>query len=515
MASILSTTISHVDDPVCTKDFHQDTSTTLSADCSQTQTSTEQDSCSAVTPTAPYTAAIPSYASAATAASTAPSEEHNGFANKYSIRSTAGKDLRDLNVFHADRAIKQVIGPYVRYDLGSSKTLTVTVSSASQGQRLMKMEMLLSEPVKVDVHPSCRQSVGIANCALLNRMPEADILEGLNSQKVTKVVRVNRDSATYRFTFSTPSLPATLTLGTGHTVSVRKAYPLPLRCFTCQQYGHSHSSCKSKKHICVRCGQAADESHDVKSCNRPEHCFHCKEPHAASSPQCQKYATEKAILLLHHRDGVSLPDARRRVMSARMTTSQQQSQPTTATHYEQPQPKMSSDQLTSDSQPARAPMTVNVSASVETPTSRKRLQSLRSEDTEEAVNRSDGVSAALDSIQSAYADVCSQSSQAKKKKIQHESTGDLQQNNRFDVLRDECSTEGAYGKVKKPTISDQPPTSSRQQAGRDRRSHSTGEKAEAHPNSSRTAAPRTSKSKHKTAHIPVIHSKWSSSRPPQ
>ena len=230
------------------------------------------------------------------------SQEPGEFANKYCIRSTVGKDLRQLNVFKADRAIQQTIGQYVRYDLGSSKSLTITVSSAAQGQRLMKMSTLLSESIKVEVHPSCSQSVGIFNCPVLNYMSEADILENLTNQQVTKVVRVSRESATYRATFGTPNLPPTIRLTTGHTVPVRKAYPLPLRCFLCQQYGHSHKACKSKKTVCTRCGQQTGEGHDSKTCDRPEFCVHCREPHSASSAQCRRYTTEKAILLMYHKD---------------------------------------------------------------------------------------------------------------------------------------------------------------------------------------------------------------------
>lgn len=170
--------------------------------------------------------------------------------------------------------------------------------------------------MKVEVHPSCKQSTGLITCSVLFHNADESIAKGLATQGVTKVVRVGKNSSTFKLTFSSPTLPATITVCPGQVVAVRKAYPLPIRCFRCQHYGHSHAACKKKSVICGRCGQSASDDHDPKTCTGPEHCFHCKTGHSASSPSCPKYVAEKRILLLHYRDNVPLVDARRQVMSA-------------------------------------------------------------------------------------------------------------------------------------------------------------------------------------------------------
>ena len=250
-----------------------------------------------------------------------------GFIHKYSIRSSSGADLRRLGIFKVDDALRRLIGSYTKLDHSADKSITVTIATEAQAKSLLQLRSLLNEPVTVDVHPSCKQSVGLIHSALLAHESTEDILLRLSAQHVTKVIRVKNNGHTYRVTFSVPSPPLTLTLCTGQTVSVRKAYPLPLRCYTCQHYGHSHTSCHSKRPICDRCGQPTSDDHVPKTCNKPEHCYHCKAPHATSSPNCPKYLAEKRILLLHHRDGVPMGEARQKTITDTISSGPVQSSP--------------------------------------------------------------------------------------------------------------------------------------------------------------------------------------------
>lgn len=292
----------------------------------------------------------------------------------YSIRSTTGGDLRYLNVFKADRELHQLLGPYTKFDHGRDKSLTITVSHVGQAQRLLQLTSLLGEPVVVEPHPSTRQSIGLVSSSLLPRMSDKDILAGLSDQKVVKVAR--RAGNTYRLTFCQPTPPPEITLCTGFVVPVRRAYPLPLRCFRCQHYGHSHTTCKSTRVVCARCGQQANANHDPQSCSLPEWCFHCKTAHSASSPTCPRYVAEKRILLLHHRDGISFPDARRQVLTAasRDVPAMHPPQPPQETKFPVAATSGTSQpSLTSlPHQPSAAPTPRPVSSS---PVSRKRIPS--------------------------------------------------------------------------------------------------------------------------------------------
>ena len=275
-------------------------------------------------PTSRDTALGSSYAAVAASSASAPAApdmrellSNTPSTRLFSIRSTVGRDLRFLNIFSANQELRRSIGEFSKFDHADDKSISITVKSTNQANLLLKLEKLLGEPVKVEVHPSCRRSQGIITCPVLRNMHVDDILEGLCHHHITKVTRISQATATFRLAFNIITPPQTINICPGHTVRVRPVYPLPTRCFKCQNYGHSHTSCRSKCTICSNCGQEGDENHDPKSCTRPAQCFHCKEPHSATSPQCSKYLIEKKILQIHHKDKIPLPDARRQVLKER------------------------------------------------------------------------------------------------------------------------------------------------------------------------------------------------------
>ena len=230
-------------------------------------------------------------------------QSHRATYNPQAVTSTANTPSGALqplifivsmcSVFKADRELHSFLGPFAKFDHSADKSITITIVSPDQGVKLLSLRSLVGEPVYVELHPSCRQSQGIVTCPILNHLTELDILEGLAPQSFNKVIWLSAESGTYKLTFGTPTPPKMVTLCHGHIVPVRPAYPLPTCCFRCQHYDHSHTTCKSTRVICGRCGQEQTDSHDSKSCNRDAHCFHCNTPHAATSPLCPKYCNEK------------------------------------------------------------------------------------------------------------------------------------------------------------------------------------------------------------------------------
>jgi len=62
----------------------------------------------------------------------------------------------------------------------------------------------------------------------------------------------------------------------------------PMRCFNCQQYGHSQAMCKNDS-TCGRCAGG----HSTDSCISPDRrCAACKEPHAATDRGCPAWRKE-------------------------------------------------------------------------------------------------------------------------------------------------------------------------------------------------------------------------------
>ena len=85
--------------------------------------------------------------------------------------------------------------------------------------------------------------------------------------------------------------------------------PNPLRCFSCQQYGHQ---CKNH-HVCSNCGEPA--IHHETLCKSPAKCANCGEGHNANSKECKIWHKEKEILRVKFTRNVSFPEARKIVES--------------------------------------------------------------------------------------------------------------------------------------------------------------------------------------------------------
>ncbi|GBO16319.1 hypothetical protein AVEN_86008-1 [Araneus ventricosus] len=68
-------------------------------------------------------------------------------------------------------------------------------------------------------------------------------------------------------------------------LAVRHYLPNPLRCFKCQRFGHSKTSCR-KTLTCARCTEAG---HDSSDCTASEKCVNCKGSHTSFSRSCSAW----------------------------------------------------------------------------------------------------------------------------------------------------------------------------------------------------------------------------------
>ena len=103
---------------------------------------------------------------------------------------------------------------------------------------------------------------------------------------------------TLNLSFNSHTPPTYLTLCPVHTVSVREFYQLPTWCFKYQHHSHSHLAWKSEQAVCGRCSIPSSDDHNMRTCSREAHSFHWKDPHAASSPHCLIYITDRRISYL-------------------------------------------------------------------------------------------------------------------------------------------------------------------------------------------------------------------------
>ncbi|GBO40288.1 hypothetical protein AVEN_190982-1 [Araneus ventricosus] len=93
-------------------------------------------------------------------------------------------------------------------------------------------------------------------------------------------------------------------------LSVRTYIPNPLRCFKCQRFGHSKTSCRGTL-TCARCAEVGHESTD---CTRTEKCVNCKGEHTFSR-NCFAWKQEKEIITTKIKKQISYQEARKLVKS--------------------------------------------------------------------------------------------------------------------------------------------------------------------------------------------------------
>ncbi|GBO22526.1 hypothetical protein AVEN_231462-1 [Araneus ventricosus] len=94
-------------------------------------------------------------------------------------------------------------------------------------------------------------------------------------------------------------------------LSVRTYIPNPLRCFKCQRFGHSKTSCRGTL-TCARCAEVGHESTD---CTRVEKCVNCKGEHTSFSRNCFAWKQEKEIISTKIKKQISFQEARKLVQS--------------------------------------------------------------------------------------------------------------------------------------------------------------------------------------------------------
>ncbi|VDI47955.1 Hypothetical predicted protein [Mytilus galloprovincialis] len=105
----------------------------------------------------------------------------------------------------------------------------------------------------------------------------------------------------------TPTPPPSITLGC-FGIRVDMFIPNPIRCFTCQKFGHGSKQCRGKQRCCFKC---SDEGHEGTNCNsESSKCVNCGESHFSSSRDCPVYLKEKNIIKIKTERNISYPEAK-------------------------------------------------------------------------------------------------------------------------------------------------------------------------------------------------------------
>lgn len=91
---------------------------------------------------------------------------------------------------------------------------------------------------------------------------------------------------------------------------VRPYIKAPLRCFSCQEYGHVAAVCRGQKR-CAKCGKNDCTLIDCE--NTEPKCIHCGGNHLVGSVNCPRRQREEDIKNLRTTNGLSYAEAAKRV----------------------------------------------------------------------------------------------------------------------------------------------------------------------------------------------------------
>ncbi|GFY31711.1 uncharacterized protein TNCV_4200212 [Trichonephila clavipes] len=171
-----------------------------------------------------------------------------------------------------------------------SGDLLIETTSAFQTKSFLLAKSFLDEPVTISSHKTLNSCSGVISEPDLLTTPEPEVLEGFSNQGVIQVRRITikKDSTlipTKRLilTFNSPNLPTTIKAGYLNC-KIRLYIRNPLRCFKCQRFGNSQTSCRGQ----LTCSRCASVGHASIDCSLEQKCVNCSQPHSSDSKLSRK-----------------------------------------------------------------------------------------------------------------------------------------------------------------------------------------------------------------------------------
>ena len=230
------------------------------------------------------------------------------------------KGVTSLNPFVITKTLKGMVGDVKQVTPNwKNKTILVQANTPAHARNLLKLDKIGEMEVSVEPHAFLNTVKGIVHDrdGIMRSLSEEEIAEGLKDQGVFQVKRFNSfrngqksPSNTYLISFHMTTKPDNIKV-MYQRLTVKTYYPNPLRCFKCQGYGHHVSRCQ-REAKCVNCGE---EGHEKEDCKNIPHCANCKGPHAANDRDCTTWTDEKEIIRIKVDEGISFPEARKKVLN--------------------------------------------------------------------------------------------------------------------------------------------------------------------------------------------------------
>ncbi|GBM88722.1 hypothetical protein AVEN_196775-1 [Araneus ventricosus] len=217
--------------------------------------------------------------------------------------STSDESFHSVSPFLVEKAITGSIGDVKSTKKLRSGDLLVEVQSRKQSEQIVKLKKFSNIPIAVSSHATLNSSKGVITCGELLNVPTEEILNELRGQGVSHVRRISirRDGQLLNtkhliLTFNSAKLPENIKAGYMR-LSVRTYIPNPLRCFKCQRFGHSKTSCRGTL-TCARCAEVGHESTDCtrnRETPTPGNSYVSVVKKSFSAPSVQKTPDASAV----------------------------------------------------------------------------------------------------------------------------------------------------------------------------------------------------------------------------
>ncbi|GFV72594.1 uncharacterized protein TNCV_4937701 [Trichonephila clavipes] len=203
--------------------------------------------------------------------------------------------------FEIQKAIQGIGGDPKSVKKLRSGDLLIETVSALQTKSFLLAKAFLDCPLTASPHKSLNSSRGVISEPDLICTTEAEILEGLSGQGVIQAGYLN--------------------------CKIRPYKPNPLRCFKCQRFGHSQTSCRDQ----LTCSRCASVGHSSTDCTLEPKCFNCSQSHSSDSKLCPKWKIEKQIQEIKTNNNISYQEARKLIATQLSQTYAQVAKSSTAT----------------------------------------------------------------------------------------------------------------------------------------------------------------------------------------
>ncbi|GFT93737.1 uncharacterized protein TNCV_246851 [Trichonephila clavipes] len=197
-----------------------------------------------------------------------------------------------------------------------SGDLLTETSSAVQTKSFLLAKSFFDSPANITPHKLLNSSCGVISEPNLLTTSDAEILEGFSDQGVTQVRRITikKDSTLVPtkhliFTFNNPKLPNTIKAGYLNC-KICPCIPNPLRCFKCQRFGHSQTSCLGQ----LTCSRFASVGYSSTDCTLEPKCVNCTQSNPSDSKLCLKWKLEKQIQEIKTNKNISYFEERRLIV---------------------------------------------------------------------------------------------------------------------------------------------------------------------------------------------------------